>query len=166
MATGSAPPASAPTASAWSASGDKTARVWNTFWSSLVRPENLIEEVCQRKLRGNVRKITEADVRAAKVISPQRVGEDVCDGVATVPTREPADDRSNTLRGMGWRRLTQSHRLLIFVSLDNKCRGAHAATMRPFDVLRDSQNDSHIAVHGRTEAGHRETDCSRVIRLQ
>lgn len=69
------------------ASEDKAARVWNAFWSSLVRPENLIEEVCQRKLRGNVRMITEADVRAARVISPQRVGEDVCDGVATVPTR-------------------------------------------------------------------------------
>ena len=37
------------------ASEDKTARVWNVFWSSLVRAENLIEEVCQRKLRGNVR---------------------------------------------------------------------------------------------------------------
>jgi len=61
--------------------------VWNAFWSSLVRPENLIEEVCHRKLRGNVRMITEADVRAARILSPQRVGEDVCNGVATVPTR-------------------------------------------------------------------------------
>jgi WD40 repeat protein len=69
------------------ASKDNTARVWDAFWSSLVRPEKLIEEVCQRKLRGNVRMITEADVRAARVISPQRVGEDVCEGVATVPTR-------------------------------------------------------------------------------
>ncbi len=69
------------------ASSDKMARVWNAFWSSLVWPENLIEEVCQRKLRGNVRMITEADVRAARILSPQRVGEDVCDGVAQVPTR-------------------------------------------------------------------------------
>ena len=69
------------------ASSDKTARVWNAFWSSLVRSENLIEEVCQRKLRGNVRMITEADVRAARILSHERVGEDVCDGVATVPTR-------------------------------------------------------------------------------
>jgi WD40 repeat protein len=59
------------------ASEDKTARVWDAFWSSLVRPENLIEEVCQRKLRDNVRKITAADVRAATVLF-ERVGEDVC----------------------------------------------------------------------------------------
>ena len=69
------------------ASEDKTARVWTVFWWSLVRPENLIEEVCRRKLRGNVRMITEADVRAARILAHERVGEDVCDGVATVPTR-------------------------------------------------------------------------------
>ncbi len=69
------------------ASWDKMARDWNAFWPSLDRPDNLIEEVCQRKLRGNVRMITEADVRAARILFPQRVGEDVCDGVATAPTR-------------------------------------------------------------------------------
>jgi hypothetical protein len=31
--------------------------------------------------------ITEADVRAATILSHERVGEDVCDGVAIVPTR-------------------------------------------------------------------------------
>ena len=67
------------------ASKNKTARVWNVFWSSLIRPENLIEEVCQRKLRGNVRLITEADVRAARILSHERVGEDVCAGVAAMP---------------------------------------------------------------------------------
>ena len=70
-------------------SADKTARIWNAFWSSLVRPEDLIAEVCQHKLRGNVRLITEADVRAARILSHDRVGEDVCAGVAAVPT-EPA----------------------------------------------------------------------------
>jgi WD40 repeat protein len=69
------------------ASDDRTARVWNAFWPSLVRPENLIEEVCQRKLLGNARKITEADVRAARILSHDRVGEDVCAGVAAVPAR-------------------------------------------------------------------------------
>ena len=69
------------------ASQDKTARVWNAFWPSLVRPEDLIAEVCERKLRGNVRLITEADVRAARILSHERVGEDVCAGVAAVPTR-------------------------------------------------------------------------------
>ena len=65
---------------------DHTARVWNALWSSL-RPKNLIEEVCQRKLRGNVRTITEADVRAARILSYDRVGEDVCNGVALVSPR-------------------------------------------------------------------------------
>ena len=69
------------------ASGDKTARVWDAFWSSLSRSENLIDEVCQRKLRGNVRKLTEADVRAARILSYDRVGENVCAGVATVLAR-------------------------------------------------------------------------------
>ncbi len=82
-------------------------------------------------------------------------------GLATVLV-----DRRAMLIGTGWRKLIRSHRLLIIVSLHNKCRGAHAATMRPFDVLRGSQNDTHIAVHGQTEAVHWETDCSRVIRLQ
>ena len=80
--------------------------------------------------------------------------------------RSRVRNRSNTLRATVWHSLTRSHRLLIIVSLDNKCRGAHAATMHPFDVLRDLQNDTHIAVHGRTEAVYRETDCSQVIRLQ
>ena len=69
------------------ASDDKTARVWNVFWSSLVQPVDLIAEVCQRKLRGNVRLITEQDVRAARILSHDRVGEDVCAGVAAVPAR-------------------------------------------------------------------------------
>ena len=68
------------------ASADE-ARVWNVFWSSLVRPENLIEAVCQRKLLGNVRLITEADVRAARILSYERVGEDVYAGVAEVRAR-------------------------------------------------------------------------------
>jgi len=59
------------------ASDNKTARLWDAFWSLLIRPENLIEEVCQRKLRGNVAKITEEDVRAATILN-ERVGEDVC----------------------------------------------------------------------------------------
>ena len=69
------------------ASQDKTARVWDAFWSSLVRPENLIEVVCERKLRGNIRKLTEEDVRAVRILSHERVGEDVCAGVAAVPAR-------------------------------------------------------------------------------
>ena len=69
------------------ASHDNTARVWDVFWPSLVDPKNLIEAVCQRKLLGNVRHITEADVRAARILSHDRVGEDVCAGVAAVPTR-------------------------------------------------------------------------------
>ena len=69
------------------ASRDKTARIWNVFWSSLVQPEDLIAEVCQRKLRGNLRLITDADVRAARILSYERVGEDVCAGVAAVPAR-------------------------------------------------------------------------------
>ena len=64
-----------------------TARVWNVFWSSPARPANLIAEVCQRKLRDTVRIITEADVRAARILSHERIGEDVCDDVAPVPTR-------------------------------------------------------------------------------
>ena len=69
------------------ASMDKMARVWNTFWLPLVQPENLIVEVCQRKLRGAVRLITEADVRAARILSHDRVGEDVCAGVPAVAAR-------------------------------------------------------------------------------
>ncbi|MDO8369279.1 MAG: hypothetical protein Q7S71_00935, partial [Candidatus Nitrotoga sp.] len=44
------------------ASWDKTARVWNVYWSTLDKPETLIAEVCSRKLRGNVRTLTSADV--------------------------------------------------------------------------------------------------------
>ena len=69
------------------ASLDKTARVWDAFWPSRVQPQNLIAQVCQRKLRGDVRLTTEADLRAARILSYDRVGEDVCDGVAAVPTR-------------------------------------------------------------------------------
>jgi hypothetical protein len=43
--------------------------------------------------------ITEVDVRAAKVISPQRVGEDVCTGVATVPSVSPRTIDQTCLRG-------------------------------------------------------------------
>lgn len=68
------------------ASGDKTARVWSLFWPLQDPPSDLISEVCQRKLHGSVRLITEPDIRAARILSPARVGEDVCDGVATPRT--------------------------------------------------------------------------------
>jgi hypothetical protein len=66
------------------ASADKTARIWHAFWPAISRTANLIREVCQRKLRGAARRITEADVRAARILSPLRVGDDVCDGVPAV----------------------------------------------------------------------------------
>ena len=62
------------------ASDDKTARVWNEFWSALSPTEQLMAEVCTRKLFGNVRKITENDVYVAKVLSPEKIGQDVCTG--------------------------------------------------------------------------------------
>ncbi|BCQ29993.1 TIR domain-containing protein (plasmid) [Caballeronia sp. NK8] len=60
------------------ASGDKTARVWDAYWPSISRAPNLIDEVCQRKLHGDARKLSEADVRAARILSAETVGEDVC----------------------------------------------------------------------------------------
>jgi hypothetical protein len=36
---------------------------------------------CQRKLRGELSSIAEADARAARILSIQRIGEDVCNGV-------------------------------------------------------------------------------------
>jgi hypothetical protein len=54
------------------ASDDNTARVWEVFWSSLSGAENLVQEICQRKLQGNIRKISDADVRAARVLSQKR----------------------------------------------------------------------------------------------
>ena len=65
------------------ASQDGTARVWDTFWPAVSRTGDLISEVCQRKLSGEARRITEADVRAGRILSDQQKGEDVCDGVAT-----------------------------------------------------------------------------------
>ena len=62
---------------------DKTARVWDAFWPAVSRPGALISQVCQRKLRGEARRITEADIREGRILSDQRKGEDVCDGVAT-----------------------------------------------------------------------------------
>jgi hypothetical protein len=38
-------------------------------------------------MNAEARMITVEDVRLAGVISPERVGEDVCDGVATLPSR-------------------------------------------------------------------------------
>ena len=64
------------------ASADKTARVWDAFWPAVSRTGDLISEVCQRKLRGEASRITEADVRAGRILSDQRIGEDVCDAVA------------------------------------------------------------------------------------
>ena len=69
------------------AAQDRAARAWDAFWRSLVRPEKLIEEVCQRKLRGKVRLIHEADVREARIPDYERIGEDVCAGAAAVPNR-------------------------------------------------------------------------------
>ncbi|SAL51110.1 WD domain-containing protein [Caballeronia cordobensis] len=60
------------------ASHDETARVWDAYWPSISRATNLIDEVCQRKLHGEARKLTEADVRAARILSADRIGEDVC----------------------------------------------------------------------------------------
>ena len=68
-------------------SQDLTVRTWNVFWPLLSPAENLISQVCERKLRGPVRMITDADVRAAPILSYERVGEDVCDGVERAPTR-------------------------------------------------------------------------------
>ncbi|SAL51125.1 WD domain-containing protein [Caballeronia cordobensis] len=60
------------------ASGDKTARVWDAYWPSISRDGNLIDEVCRRKLRGEARRLTTSDVRAARILPAPRIGEDVC----------------------------------------------------------------------------------------
>ena len=64
---------------------DKTARVWSTHWQSITQPDALIADVCRQKLLGQLRKITEADIRAARILSSRRVGEDVCAGVLAQP---------------------------------------------------------------------------------
>ena len=63
-------------------SWDRTARVWSASWPAISDPETLIAEACRKKLPGNLRRLTEADIRAAPIITAQRVGEDVCAGVA------------------------------------------------------------------------------------
>jgi WD40 repeat protein len=63
------------------ASTDHTARIWDAFWPAISRTESLIRQVCRRKLRGEASRITESDVRAGRILSAQRIGEDVCDGV-------------------------------------------------------------------------------------
>jgi WD40 repeat protein/type II secretory pathway predicted ATPase ExeA len=68
-------------------SDDGIARVWDASWPAVSRTGSLIRDVCQRKLRGQARRITEADVRASRILSVQRIGEDVCDGVATAGAR-------------------------------------------------------------------------------
>ncbi|MBA2592259.1 MAG: hypothetical protein H0U97_08375 [Gammaproteobacteria bacterium] len=87
------------------ASEDETARVWHAFWSSLVRAENLIQEVCQRKLRGNLRMITEADVRAARILSPQRVGRMSATASRKCPHAEP---------GYAWRHVASIRHAVAF----------------------------------------------------
>ncbi|BCQ29990.1 TIR domain-containing protein (plasmid) [Caballeronia sp. NK8] len=52
--------------------------VWDVYWPSISRTPNLIDEVCQRKLHGEARKLTESDIRAARILSAERIGEDVC----------------------------------------------------------------------------------------
>src|ERR1700678_2494864 len=54
---------------------DNTARIWNAFWPAISRTADLIGEVCQRKLRGEARRVTELDVRASTILSAQRIGE-------------------------------------------------------------------------------------------
>lgn len=63
------------------ASEDRAARVWDAFWPAISHSEGLTRAICQRKLRGEARHITEADVRAGRILSAQRIGEDVCDGI-------------------------------------------------------------------------------------
>ena len=67
-------------------SQNKIVRVWNAYWSIFDRPKRLIAEVCLKKLRGNVRILTPADVVAAHILPDDSVAKDVCDGVATPGT--------------------------------------------------------------------------------
>jgi hypothetical protein len=62
------------------ASNDKTARIWNALWPALSRSDDLIREVCQHKLRGEARRITELDARVLSTLLARRIGEDVCEG--------------------------------------------------------------------------------------
>ena len=64
----------------------KTDSLWIKI-RSWVTGALMVEELCQTRLRGNIAVITVADVRAARILSPQRVGESVCAGVATGPRR-------------------------------------------------------------------------------
>jgi WD40 repeat protein len=68
------------------ASRDNTARVWNALWPSVSRSRTLLSEVCARKLRGEARKITQADVLASPVLTTARIGEDVCEGIPPAST--------------------------------------------------------------------------------
>jgi WD40 repeat protein len=69
------------------ASFDHTSQVWDVYWSSFDRPDQLIAEVCSKKLRGNVHTLTPTDVSAAKILPESWIGNDVCDGVATLTTQ-------------------------------------------------------------------------------
>ncbi|BBJ22434.1 nSTAND1 domain-containing NTPase [Candidatus Nitrotoga sp. AM1P] len=62
------------------ASQDKSAQLWNLYWSTFERPDELIAEVCLKKLHGNIRTLTPADVSAARILPESWIGNDVCDG--------------------------------------------------------------------------------------
>lgn len=56
-------------------------RLWDASWPARARNAGLVGEVCWRKLSGEARRLTEADVRASRVLAAQRIGEDVCEGI-------------------------------------------------------------------------------------
>jgi KaiC/GvpD/RAD55 family RecA-like ATPase len=63
-------------------SGDRTARMWDVAWSALARSPELVREVCEKKLVGSARRLTQADVAFSPILA-RRVGEDVCTGERT-----------------------------------------------------------------------------------
>jgi hypothetical protein len=70
----------------------QTAYRWHHLQSSDAMPSSCTRSAVSAKralerLTADCGVITEADLRAARILSPQRVGEDVCDGIAIVPTR-------------------------------------------------------------------------------
>jgi WD40 repeat protein len=64
-----------------SVSHDRTARVWNPRSASTTSIDALMEVVC-REMNDAARRISADDQRRATVIAPQRIGQDVCEGLA------------------------------------------------------------------------------------
>ena len=67
------------------ASSDGTARVWDQFWSSMAHDGHALRQAACARMNTDARRLTADDVRVARVLSAEQIGQDVCRGAKTDP---------------------------------------------------------------------------------